>query len=174
MRTEKDTLGKVSLPDDVYYGAQTKRATVNFPISGLSLPRRFIEAQGVIKLAAARANGALGLINKKMLRVVDRAATEVIKGKHDDHFVVDVYQAGAGTSQNMNANEVIANRAIEIMGGAKGDYSLVNPNDHINMAQSTNDTIPTAMYISSYGAVKENLIPALKDLKKTLMLELQP
>lgn len=168
MRTEKDTLGKVRLPDDVYYGAQTKRAIINFPVSGLTLPRRFIKAQGTIKLAAARANGALGLINKKMLRAIERAAMEVIKGMHDEHFVVDVYQAGAGTSQNMNANEVIANRAIEIIGGDRGDYDLIHPNDHINMAQSTNDTIPSAMYISSYGAVKEDLIPALKALKKTL------
>lgn len=168
MRTEVDTLGKIKLPGDVYYGAQTMRAVNNFPVTGLKLPRRFIRAQGVVKLAAARANGALGLIDKKIVRAVEKAATEVIKGKHDRDFVVDVYQAGAGTSQNMNANEVIANRAIELLGGEKGDYSLVHPNDHVNMAQSTNDTIPTSMYISSIEAVREELIPALKGLKAAL------
>ena len=169
MRIERDTLGKVKLPDDVYYGAQTKRAIDNFPISGLTLPRKFIKAQGVVKLAAARANGGLGELDKKVFRAIEKAAKEVIKGTHDDHFVVDVYQAGAGTSQNMNANEVIANRAIEILGGKKGDYSVVHPNDHVNMAQSTNDTIPTAIYIASYEALKEHLIPALKGLKNSLL-----
>jgi fumarate hydratase class II len=168
LRTEEDTLGKVKLPDDVYYGVQTKRATVNFPVSGLTLPGRFIKAQGVIKLAAARANASFGLISKKMFKAIERAAMEVIDGKHDEHFVVDVYQAGAGTSQNMNANEVIANRAIEILGGAKGDYDIIHPNDHVNMAQSTNDTIPSAMYISSREAVRDDLIPALKIFKKVL------
>lgn len=168
MRIEKDTMGKVTLPDNVYYGAQTKRAVINFPISGLRLPARFVRAQGIVKLAAARANGNLGLINKKIFRAIEKAALEVIKGKHNKHFVVDVYQAGAGTSQNMNANEVIANRAIELLGGKKGDYGVINPNDHVNMAQSTNDTIPTSMYISSYEAIKDDLIPSLKGLKKSL------
>lgn len=168
MRVERDTLGKVKLADDVYYGAQTKRAVDNFPISGLKLPRKFIRAQGVVKLAAARANGGLGELDRKVFRAVEKAAKEVIKGIHDEHFVVDVYQAGAGTSQNMNANEVIANRAIEILGGKKGDYSVVHPNDHVNMAQSTNDTIPTAMYIASYEALKERLLPVLKGLKDSL------
>lgn len=169
MRIERDSLGKVKLPDDVYYGAQTQRAVDNFPISGLTLPRNFIKAQGVVKLAAARANGGLGELDKKIFRAIEKAAREVIKGIHDDHFVVDVYQAGAGTSQNMNINEVIANRAIEMLGGKKGDYSVVHPNDHVNMAQSTNDTIPTAMYIASYEALKEHLIPVLKGLKNSLL-----
>jgi fumarate hydratase class II len=169
LRIERDTLGKVKLPDDVYYGAQTKRAVDNFPISGLTLPRSFIKAQGVVKLAAARANGGLGELDKKVFRAIEKAAGEVMKGTHDDHFVVDVYQAGAGTSQNMNANEVIANRAIELLGGEKGDYSVVNPNDHVNMAQSTNDTIPTAIYIASYEALKEHLVPVLKGLKNSLL-----
>ncbi|HDH53003.1 MAG TPA: aspartate ammonia-lyase, partial [Nitrospirae bacterium] len=169
MRIEKDTLGKVRLPDDVYYGAQTGRAIDNFPISGLRLPGRFIKAQGIVKLAAARANASLGLLSKKMLKAVEKSAAEVINGMHDQHFVVDVYQAGAGTSQNMNANEVIANRAIEILGGEKGDYTLINPNDHINMAQSTNDTIPASMYISSFKAVRDDLIPALGGLKDALL-----
>jgi fumarate hydratase class II len=169
LRIEKDTLGKVKLPDDVYYGVQTRRAIDNFPVSGLRLPRRFIKAQGIVKLAAARANGSLGLIRWKILKAIEKAALEVIKGMHDQHFVVDVYQAGAGTSQNMNANEVIANRAIEILGGEKGDYGCIHPNDHINMAQSTNDTIPTSIYISSFEAVRDDLIPSLRELKDALL-----
>lgn len=168
LRVEKDTLGNVKISDTAYYGAQTQRAVGNFPISGLMLPRRFIKAQGVVKLAAARANTALGQIKKKVFRAIEKAAIEVIKGVHDDHFVVDVYQAGAGTSQNMNANEVISNRAIEILGGRRGDYSIVHPNDLVNMAQSTNDTIPTSMYIASFEAVKEDLLPALKTLTDAL------
>ncbi len=171
MRIEKDTLGNVKLSDNVYYGAQTKRAVNNFPISGLNLPRGFIRAQGVVKLAAARANSGLGVLGKKTARAIEKASMEVITGKHDKHFVVDIYQAGAGTSQNMNANEIIANRAIEMLGGEKGDYSIVNPNDHVNMAQSTNDTIPTSLYISSYEAVRDDLVPALKGLKTALQLK---
>jgi len=169
VRIENDTLGKVKLPDNAYYGAQTQRAVGNFPISGLKLPRRFIRAQGIVKLAAARANGSLGMINKKLVKAIEKAALEVIKGTYDDHFVVDVYQAGAGTSQNMNANEIIANRAIEILGGKRGDASVVHPNDHVNMAQSTNDTIPTSIYISSYEAIRDDLIPALIKLQKSLL-----
>ena len=161
-------MGKVKIPGNVYYGVQTKRALDNFPISGLKLPRRFICAQGIVKLAAARANFSLGQLSRKVFKAIERAAREVIKGAHDDHFVVDVYQAGAGTSQNMNANEVISNRAIEILGGQKGDYRIIHPNDHVNMAQSTNDTIPTSMYISAYGAVKDDLGPALTSLKAAL------
>ena len=169
MRIEKDTLGKVKLPDNAYFGAQTQRAVGNFPISGLKLPRRFIRAQGIVKLAAARANGFLGQISKKLVKAIDKAALEVIRGTYDDQFVVDVYQAGAGTSQNMNANEIIANRAIEILGGKRGDASIVHPNDHVNMAQSTNDTIPTSIYISSYEAVRDDLVPALTQLQKALL-----
>ncbi len=165
MRTEKDSLGTLRIPDDVYFGVQTKRAMDNFTVSGLRLPRKFIRAQGIVKLAAVRANSSLGLLNRKMYKAIEKASLEVIRGIHDNDFVVDVYQAGAGTSQNMNANEVIANRAIEILGGQKGDYSLIHPNDHVNMAQSTNDTIPTAIYISSYEAVRDDLIPAIKALK---------
>ncbi|UCD34079.1 MAG: class II fumarate hydratase [Nitrospiraceae bacterium] len=168
MRIEKDTLGEVKVPGHVYYGAQTMRAVVNFPISGLRLPRRFIKAQGIVKLAAARANGSLGLLGRRMCRAIEKAALEVIGGIHDSDFVVDVYQAGAGTSQNMNANEIIANRAIEVLGGKKGDYRLVNPNDHVNMAQSTNDTIPTSIYLSAHEAVREDLVPALMRLKTVL------
>ncbi len=168
MRTEKDTMGKVKVPDDVYFGAQTRRAQMNFPISGLRLPGSFIRAQGILKLAAVRVNTGLGLIKKRMHRAVERASLEVIKGKHDSQFVVDVYQAGAGTSQNMNANEVIANRAIELLGGVRGDYDVVSPNDHVNMSQSTNDTFPSAIYISAYGYVKDHLVPALNALVQSL------
>ncbi len=168
MRIEKDSLGKLTLPDDVYFGIQTQRAVRNFPISGLRLPRRFIRAQGIVKLASARANTAIGLLDERLFKAIEMACIEVIKGEHDGHFVVDVYQAGAGTSQNMNANEVIANRAIEILGGKKGNYSLIHPNDHVNMAQSTNDTIPTSLYISATEAVKEGLLPALNGLMKAL------
>ena len=168
LRIEKDTLGKVKIPDNVYYGAQTKRAVGNFPISGLKLPRRFIRAQGIVKLAAVRSNYALNLIDRKRATAIEKAALEVINGAHDSHFVVDVYQAGAGTSQNMNANEVIANRAIEILKGKKGDYRQINPNDHVNMAQSTNDTIPASMYISAFEAVRDDLLPVLTALKNTL------
>ncbi len=171
MRIEKDTLGKVRLPGNVYYGAQTKRAILNFPVSGLRLPRRFIKAQGIVKLAAARANGSLGLLGKKALTAIEKAAMEVINGKHDKHFVVDVYQAGAGTSQNMNANEVITNRALEILGRKKGDYGFIHPNDHVNMAQSTNDTIPTSMYISCLEAVTDDLMPAMKGLQDALSIK---
>ncbi len=169
MRIEKDTLGKVKLPDNAYYGAQTQRAVGNFPISGLRLPRRFIRAQGIVKLAAVRANGSLGQISKKLVRAIERAASEIIKGMYDDQFVVDVYQAGAGTSQNMNSNEIIANRATEILGGKKGDYRVVHPNDHVNMAQSTNDTIPTSIYISSYEAVRDDFVPALTHIQNILL-----
>jgi fumarate hydratase class II len=169
VRIEKDTLGEVKLPLGVYYGAQTERAVRNFPISGLRLQRSFIRAQGIVKLAAARANRKLGLLDRKISRTVEKAASEVVRGLHDDQFVVDVYQAGAGTSQNMNANEVIANRAIEILKGKRGDYGLIHPNDHVNMAQSTNDTIPSAMYISTYESVRDDLIPELKTFHRELL-----
>jgi fumarate hydratase class II len=168
MRIERDSLGTLRLPEDVYYGIQTERARQNFPVSGLRLPRRFIRAQGIVKLASARANRSLGMLDGRLFRAIERACREVIEGRHDEEFVVDVYQAGAGTSQNMNANEVIANRAIEILGGRKGDYSIVHPNDHVNMAQSTNDTIPTSLYISATEAVREELIPALRGLLKAV------
>jgi fumarate hydratase class II len=168
LRIERDTLGPVRIPDSAYYGAQTRRAMDNFPISGLRLPRCFIRAQGIVKLSAVRVNARLGLIDRKRQKAIEKASIEVINGTHDTQFVVDVYQAGAGTSQNMNVNEVIANRAIELLGGKRGDYSIVHPNDHVNMAQSTNDTIPTALYISAFESVRDELLPALKRLQKVL------
>jgi aspartate ammonia-lyase len=144
-RVEKDSLGEVQVPAEAYYGAQTQRAIDNFHISGLRPWRAFIWSMATIKRAAAEVNRELGLLDPKIAGAIGQAAQEVIDGKWDDQFCVDPFQAGAGTSHNMNANEVIANRAIEILGGKRGDYRLVSPNDHVNMAQSTNDTIPTAI-----------------------------
>lgn len=167
-RVEKDFLGEVQVPVGAYYGVQTLRAIHNFPISGLKLPREFVRAQGIIKLAAAKANMRTGLLDKKIGGAIVQAATEVIEGKLDSSFILDVFQAGAGTSQNMNANEVIANRAIEILGGRLGDYKLVHPNDHVNMAQSTNDTIHVAIHIAALESITNELLPALSALMQSL------
>ena len=167
-RIQKDSLGEVKVPKEAYYGAQTQRAIENFPISGLRLPRGFIKAQGIIKYAAAYANNALLVLAEDKARAIMAAAEEVISGKWDSQFVVDVYQAGAGTSQNMNANEVIANRAIELLGGEKGDYSLIHPNDHVNMAQSTNDTIHVAINIAAVEGISLELLPAVEEIITTL------
>src|SRR5579875_1990079 len=167
-RIEKDFLGEVQVPKNAYYGVQTLRAVHNFPISELKLPREFIRAQGIIKYAAATANVKLGLLDERVGRAIQSAAKEVIAGKLDSSFVVDVFQAGAGTSQNMNANEVIANRAIEVLGGSLGDYKVVHPNDHVNMAQSTNDTIHVAIHIAALESVTRNLIPSLQALLDSL------
>src|SRR5487761_1550927 len=167
-RVEKDFLGEVQVPAGAYYGVQTLRAIHNFPISGLKLPREFVRAQGIIKLAAAKANMRTGLLDKKIGGAIVQAATEVIEGKLDSSFVLDVFQAGAGTSQNMNANEVIANRSIEILGGRLGDYKLVHPNDHVNMAQSTNDTIHVAIHIAALESITNELLPALGALMQSL------
>jgi aspartate ammonia-lyase len=167
-RIEKDFIGTVEVPADAYYGVQTLRAVHNFPISGLRLPREFIRAQGIIKLSAAKANMQVGALDKTIGEAIVKAATEVIEGNFDSSFVVDVFQAGAGTSQNMNANEVIANRAIELLGGNKGEYKRVHPNDHVNMAQSTNDTIHVATHIAALESIVRDLLPALAGLKKAL------
>jgi fumarate hydratase class II len=167
-RVERDSLGEVKVPAEAYYGAQTQRAKENFPISGLRLQPQFIRAQGIVKKAAAVANTRLGRLDGRIGDAIARAAEEVIKGRLNDEFVVDVYQMGAGTSQNMNANEVIANRAIELLGGEKGDYSVVHPNDHVNMGQSTNDTIHVAMNIAALLSVEEELMPSLENLLAAL------
>lgn len=167
-RITRDSLGEVRVPASRYYGAQTQRAVENFPISGLRLPRAFIRAQGILKRAAALANRQVGALDERRAEAIVRAAEEVIAGKLDEHFVVDVFQAGAGTSQNMNANEVIANRAAELLGGKKGDLALVHPNDHVNMAQSTNDTIHVAIHIAALEVYHKELIPALDVLYETL------
>ncbi len=167
-RKERDSLGDVNVPDDAYYGAQTKRAVDNFKISGRKLQPGFVKAQAIVKKAAALANMKSGRLDRKRGEAIINAAEEIIEGNFLDQFVVDVYQAGAGTSQNMNINEVIANRANEILGRKKGDYSTIHPNDHVNMGQSTNDTIPTAMHIAVLVAVEDGLLPALEGLKDAL------
>ncbi|HEY9461453.1 MAG TPA: lyase family protein, partial [Vicinamibacterales bacterium] len=143
-RIERDPLGEYAVPDDAYYGVQTARAVENFPISGLRAPAPLITATIFIKKSAAQANVALGRLDAKIGGAIIQAADEILKGSLTDQFIVDVYQAGAGTSHNMNVNEVLANRASEILGGAKGEYRLVHPNDHVNMGQSTNDVFPSA------------------------------
>lgn len=165
-RKEKDSLGEIEIPFDAYYGVQTQRAVHNFPVSGWKAHPVMVDAYVYIKKAAAITNRDLGLLDKNVANAIIKASDEVLAGKHREHFVVDVYQAGAGTSHNMNTNEVLANRGIEILGGKRGDYKLINPNDHVNMAQSTNDTFPTAMRIASLIMVKK-LLPVIKHLQKT-------
>src|SRR5580765_4746922 len=143
-RVERDPLGELQVPADAYYGVQTQRAIENFPISGLKAPAPLVTATVLVKQACARANGSLGRLEADVADAIVRAAAEILSGSLRDQFVVDVYQAGAGTSHNMNANEVLANRAAEIVGGARGRYDRVHPNDHVNMGQSTNDVFPTA------------------------------
>jgi fumarate hydratase class II len=168
-RIESDSLGDVKVPKDAYYGAQTQRAYENFPISGYRMSREIIRALGIIKRAAAESNMTLGLLDKQIGEAIVKAANEVAEGKFDQEFIVDVYQTGSGTSTNMNANEVIANRAIEILGGKIGSKTPVHPNDHVNKGQSSNDVIPTAIHISALEAIEKNLIPALQFLYKALL-----
>jgi len=165
-RKEKDSLGEKLVPDKAYYGIQTLRAVENFPISGFYLPPEMIAAIAKIKIAAARANIDLKKLDKKKGSAIIKASSEILEGKFDDHFPVDAFQAGAGTSSHMNLNEVIANRACEILGGNKGDYNLVHPNDHVNMGQSTNDVIPTAMRIAALP-MAEKLLHEMKQLEDT-------
>ncbi len=161
-------MGKMPVPADAYYGAQTARAVENFPISKLRFPRRFIRALGLIKKHAAATNHALGRLPKNISDAIQKAAQEVIDGKLDGEFVVDIFQTGSGTSTNMNANEVIANRAIEIGGGKRGDRS-VHPNDHVNRGQSSNDVIPSAIHIAAVDGIVHDLIPALTELLAALV-----
>jgi len=163
-RVEHDTMGSVTVPASAYYGAQTQRALDNFRISGLVFPRRFIRALGIVKEAAACVNMKLGLLDEKKGKAIVQAAQEVTDGKLDREFIVDVFQTGSGTSTNMNANEVIANRSIELLGGTRGDKQVVHPNDHVNMSQSSNDVFPTAIHISAAEALVADLLPALKKL----------
>jgi fumarate hydratase class II len=160
-------MGEMQVPADAYYGASTQRAVLNFPISGEPMPRRFIRALGMVKRAAAQTNRELGLLPRRRARAVAAAAQEVIDGKLDDQFPIDVYQTGSGTSTNTNANEVIANRATEILGGERGS-KLVHPNDHVNLGQSSNDVIPTAIQVASAIAIHDELIPALERLQRAL------
>src|SRR5687767_1490045 len=167
-RTEKDSMGEMKVPADAYYGAQTGRAVENFPISDLRFSRRFIEAMGLIKSAAATVNRDLGILDEKREQLIQQAAKEVIDGKLDDQFVVDIFQTGSGTSTNMNTNEVIATRANEIATGKRGGKDPVHPNDHVNMEQSSNDVIPTAIHVAAAVAMKETLVPALEHLEAAL------
>src|SRR3954462_7788096 len=167
-RTEIDSMGEIKVPADAYYGAQTGRAVENFPISDLRFSRRFIAAMGLIKWAAAEGNYGLGLLDERREQLVKQAAQEVIDGKLDAQFVVDIFQTGSGTSTNMNTNEVIASRANEIAPGKRGGKEPIHPNDHVNMEQSSNDVIPTAMHVSAAVAMKESLLPALNHLADVL------
>jgi fumarate hydratase class II len=162
-------MGVMQVPADAYYGAQTARAVENFPISDLRFGRRFIAALGQIKRAAARANHELGFLDETQARLIEQAAQEVIDGKLDDQFVVDIFQTGSGTSTNMNANEVIASRANEIATGQRGGKAPIHPNDHVNMQQSSNDVIPTAIHLSAINAIEQLLVPALWDLHMALI-----
>lgn len=165
-RVEKDSMGEMQVPANSYYGAQTQRAVLNFPISNLRFPRAFIRAMGLIKKAAAETNHELELLDRAIAKAIIQAADEVIEGKLDDQFVVDIFQTGSGTSTNMNTNEVIANRAIEIQGGKIGSKTI-HPNDHVNLGQSSNDVIPTAIHVAALEEVDKKLIPALKSLHKS-------
>ena len=168
MRIEKDTMGQMELPDDSYYGAQTQRAYQNFQVSNHKIPRPMIAAIAMIKRSAAIVNHNLGFLNSKTRDAIVRSSDEVIQGKFDSQFIVDIYQTGSGTSSNMNANEVIANRACEILNGKKGDKNLVHPNDHVNYGQSSNDVIPTSIHIAVSMEITKRLIPELNELKKSL------
>jgi fumarate hydratase, class II len=169
VRIEKDSMGDVRVPAQAYYGAQTQRAVDNFPISGQPLPRRLIHALGLVKVAAATANRDLGKLKPELAEPIIRAAREVAAGQLDDQFPIDVYQTGSGTSSNMNANEVISNRAIELTGGDRFDRKKpIHPNDHVNMGQSTNDMFPTAIHVAVGQAIQKQLLPALKRLHAAL------
>jgi fumarate hydratase, class II len=167
-RLERDSMGEVEVPRDALFGAQTRRALDNFPISDLRKPRRFVEALGAIKLEAAVVNCELGLIGEEEKDAIVEAAEEVIDGRLDNAFVLDVFQTGSGTSTNMNANEVISNRAIQLLGGELGSKSPIHPNDHVNMGQSSNDVIPTAIHLSALISIDQDLLPALEKLRSAL------
>ncbi len=167
-RTEKDFLGELKVPKTAYWGAQTQRAIENFPISGIRFGRRFIYSLGLIKMASAQTNMELGLLDSKIGKAIVQASQEVMDGKLDEQFPLDIYQTGSGTSTNMNANEVIANRANEILGTPLGDKGAVHPNDHVNMGQSSNDVIPTAIHVAAVLAIDQELLPALRELEESL------
>jgi len=171
-RMERDSMGEVKVPKSAYYGAQTQRAVENFPVSGITFPPRFIRALAIVKHAAATANEGLGLLDPKIADVIRRAASEVMEAKLDKEFVVDIFQTGSGTSTNMNVNEVIANRALELLGKQRGSKE-VHPNDHVNMSQSSNDVIPTAIHISALEAIQRDLLPALQELHQALKKKAQ-
>jgi fumarate hydratase class II len=167
-RVETDSFGEIEVPADRYWGAQTERSRQNFRIGKDRMPIEIVHALGLVKLAAAETNQELGLIDQKRARAIARAAREVIEGKLDDHFPLVVWQTGSGTQSNMNLNEVIANRANELLGGELGAKQPVHPNDHVNMSQSSNDSFPTAMHIAAARGIVDNLLPALEELLAAL------
>ena len=166
-RVERDTMGELAVPANAYYGVQTARAIENFPISSMRIPRSMIRAMGLIKRAAAAVNHSLGLLAQQPADAIKQAATEVVEGQLDSEFPVDVFQTGSGTSTNMNTNEVISNRATELLGGARGS-KLVHPNDHVNLGQSSNDVIPTAIHIAAAETIERQLLPAMTRLHRAL------
>lgn len=168
VRLEHDSMGELQVPEAALWGAQTQRAVQNFPISGRPMPRGFIRALGLIKATAAEVNAELGLLPKAIAKAVRKAALEVAQGGYDAHFPIDIYQTGSGTSSNMNANEVIANLAVRMSGQGQGKLA-VHPNDHVNLGQSSNDVVPTAIRVSAQLAVVEDLLPALEHLRKTIL-----
>src|SRR5215216_453162 len=167
-RTEKDSMGEMAVPKDALYGASTQRAVLNFPVSGYRFSRPFIRALGLIKWGAAQANHDLGLLDAHRSALIVQAAEEMIEGKLDQHFPLDIFQTGSGTSTNTNANEVIANRSCQLVGNSIESHDLVHPNDHVNMGQSSNDVIPSAVHISAAEELKNQLVPALEKLRGAL------
>ncbi len=168
MRTEKDSMGSMVVPDDAYYGAQTQRAVENFPVSGITIPKAMIRALGMIKRSASIVNHDLGNLDEKRMNAIIQASDEVISGKFDSQFPIDIFQTGSGTSSNMNTNEIIANRASEIMGDQIGTREPVHPNDHVNYGQSSNDVIPTSIHVAANIELTNELIPALESLAESL------
>jgi fumarate hydratase class II len=167
-RIETDSMGAVEVPADAYYGAQTARSLANFPIGTERMPRELVRALGIVKKAAARANRELGCLDARLALLIEAASDEVIDGRLDAHFPLVVWQTGSGTQTNMNANEVIANRAIELGGGAVGSKSPVHPNDHVNLSQSSNDVFPTAMHVAAVERIEGHLLPSVRSLRDTL------
>lgn len=167
-RIESDSMGDIKVPQNEYWGAHTQRAIENFPISGFRFPRSFLRALGMMKSASAMANMKLGLLDKNLGNAITLSAKEVMEGKFDSQFVLDIFQTGSGTSTNMNANEVIANRANEISGGRVGDKKLIHPNDHVNMGQSSNDVISSCIHIAALEGIENELLPKLKRLQYVL------
>lgn len=167
-RAETDSFGEIAVPTDKYWGAQTARSMMNFKIGGETMPKPLVHALGTLKRAAASVNMDLGVLDKKIGEAIVSAATEVMEGKLDEHFPLVVWQTGSGTQTNMNANEVISNRAIELLGGTMGSKKPVHPNDHVNMGQSSNDSFPTAMHIAAALEIEHKLLPSLTTLRNAL------
>ncbi|MGP8248686.1 MAG: lyase family protein, partial [Candidatus Dormibacteria bacterium] len=168
VRLERDSMGEMEVSASAYYGASTQRAVANFPISRLRLPRRMIAAIGDIKREAARVNAELGLLSPELGTAIAEAADQVSRGDLDDQFVVDIFQTGSGTSSNMNANEVIANRALELLGMDRGARNRVHPNDHVNLGQSSNDVFPSAIHLAALAGLREEMVPGLQQLAASL------